>query len=129
MHRRRTELAAHYSERLEAVEEVIVPGVQPDRIHSWHLYVVRLRLDRLKIDRAQFITELQARGIGTSVHWMPLHMHPYYRETYGYQPHDLPVAAGLYPQLITLPLYPDMTDQEADYVCDSIKEVSKKSRK
>ena len=89
----------------------------------------RLRLDRLKIDRARFITELQARGIGTSVHWMPLHMHPYYRETYGYSPQDLPVAAGLYPQLITLPLYPDMTSEEADYVCDSIKEVAKKSRK
>ena len=122
-HRRRTELAALYDASLSAVEEIIVPQVQPDRIHSWHLYAIRLKLDRLKIDRAQFITELTQRGVGTSVHWMPLHMHPYYRETYGYAPRDLPVACSLYPQLITLPLYPDMTEGEVQCVCDSIKEI------
>ena len=106
-----------------------MPSVQPDRIHSWHLYVIRLRLDRLKIDRAQFITELQSRGIGTFVHWMPLHMYLYYRETYGYQPRDLVNAAALYPQIVSLPLYPDMTGQEADYVCDSIKQVVAREHK
>src|SRR5262249_5017836 len=84
LHRRRTELAALYFQCLGDVEEIILPQVQADRIHSWHLYVTRLRLDRLQIDRAQFIAELQKQGIGTSVHWMPLHMHPYYRETFGY---------------------------------------------
>jgi perosamine synthetase len=122
-HRRRTELAALYAELLKEVEEIILPQVQPDRIHSWHLFAVRLQLERLNIDRAQFITELQQRGIGTSVHWMPLHMHPYYRETFGYAPEDLPVACSLYPEIITLPIFPDMTEDEVIYVCRSIKEI------
>ena len=122
-HRRRTELVSQYRASLEEVEEIILPQVQPDRIHSWHLYVIRLKLDLLQIDRARFITELQQRGIGTSVHWLPLHMHPYYRETYGYAPQDLPMACSLYPEIITLPLYPDMSEGDVAYVCDSIKDI------
>ena len=128
-HRRRIQLAGQYRERLNEVEEIVLPQVQPDRIHSWHLYVIRLRLDRLNIDRAQFIEELTRRGVGTSVHWMPLHMHPYYRETYGYAPEDLPTAWAVYPEIITLPLYPNMTEGDVDYVCASIKDiVSRNSR-
>jgi perosamine synthetase len=124
-HARRTELALQYARSLREVEEVIVPRVQPDRIHSWHLYSIRLRVDRLKIDRAQFIAELKQLGIGTSVHWLPLHMHPYYRETYGYRPGDLPTAAALYPQLVTLPLYPDMSEEDVRRVCEGIKQIVK----
>jgi len=123
LHARRTELALLYTSLLREVEEVILPQVQPDRVHSWHLYCIRLRVDRLRIDRAQFIAELKTRRIGTSVHWMPLHMHPYYRETYDFRPGDFPVAAGLYPQLVTLPLYPGMTDDDVRLVCETIKEV------
>jgi len=123
MHRKRTKWADLCSRLLGGVEELILPRQQPNRIHSWHLYVIRLKLDRFKIDRAQIITELQQRGIGTSVHWMPLHKHPYYRETYGYAPDDLPTASSLYPEIITLPLYPDMTEGEVVYVCDTLKET------
>ena len=122
-HRRRTELVRQYRLALETVEEIRLPQNLADRIHSWHLFVIRLRLDRLTLDRAQFITELSRRGVGTSVHWMPLHLHPYYRETYGYEAADLPVAAGLYPELVTLPLYADMTPEEVGHVADCIKEV------
>src|ERR1035438_2731788 len=122
-HQRRTELAGLYGKSLKEVEEIILPQVQPNRIHSWHLYVIRLKLDRLKIDRARFITELTQRGVGTSVHWLPLHMHPYYRETYGYAPEDLPAACSLYPEIITLPIYPDMGERDVAYVCDSIKQI------
>jgi len=122
-HRRRTELVRQYRLALEAVEEIRLPQNLADRIHSWHLFVIRLRLDRLTLDRGQFITELSRRGVGTSVHWMPLHLHPYYRETYGYEAADLPVAAGLYPELVTLPLYADMTPEEVGHVADCIKEV------
>jgi len=125
LHARRTELALLYTTLLGEVEEVILPQVQPDRIHSWHLYSVRLRVDRLRMDRAQFIVELKKRRLGTSVHWMPLHMHPYYRETFGYRPGDFPVAAGLYPQLVTLPLYPDMSEEDVRWACETIKEVLK----
>ncbi|HVY71155.1 MAG TPA: DegT/DnrJ/EryC1/StrS family aminotransferase, partial [Verrucomicrobiae bacterium] len=122
-HQRRTALAALYTETLSEVEELILPQALPDRIHSWHLYPIRLRLDRLAIDRSRFIEDLQKRGIGTSVHWMPLHMHPYYRETYGYAPQDLPVAAALYSGLITLPVYPDLSEEAVVSVCDAIKEI------
>jgi len=122
-HRRRTELAALYQELLKDVEEIILPQVQPNRIHSWHLFVIRLRLDCLTIDRAQFIAELQQRGIGMSVHWQPLHMHPYYRETYGYEPQELPVACSLYPEIASLPIYPDLTEEEIAHVCRSIKDI------
>jgi perosamine synthetase len=128
-HRRRTEVAALYHEQLKNVEEICLPQVQPNRIHSWHLFAIRLQLERLSIDRAQFITELQQRGVGTSVHWQPLHMHPYYRETYGYAPQDFPVACALYPQIITLPIYPDLTEDEVKYVCRSIEEIVAGSRK
>jgi perosamine synthetase len=123
LHRRRTQLADRYCQALSSVDEVRLPSVQPNRIHSWHLFVVRLRLDRLKIDRAQFIQELKGRGISASVHWMPLHLHPYYRDTYGSTSLDFPVAGSIYPEIVTLPLYPDMTEESVDHVCRAIKEV------
>jgi dTDP-4-amino-4,6-dideoxygalactose transaminase len=122
-HQRRSELVGRYREGLGEVEEIVLPAVQPNRVHSWHLFVIRLKLERLTIDRAQFIDELKQRGIGTSVHWLPLHEHPYYRDTYGYAPQDFPVASSLYPEIVTLPVYPDMTDDDVRYVCDSIKSV------
>ena len=127
-HERRTALADWYTERLQDVDELVLPEAQPNRVHSWHLYPLRLRLDRLKIDRARFIVELKERGVGTTVHWMPLHLHPYYRERYGYAPGDFPIATALYPELISLPLYPDMTEEEVNHVCHSIKEILSRNR-
>ena len=123
LHQKRRDVVALYAQHLAEVEELILPSELPNRIHSWHLYAVRLKVERLKVDRAQVIQQLKERGIGTSVHWMPLHMHPYYRQKYGYKPEDFPVAAGLYPQLITLPLYPDMKQEEVGYVCDNLKAI------
>ncbi len=123
MHRKRAQWATLYSERLAEVEELILPTQHPDRIHSWHLYVIRLQLDRLKLNRAEVIDALKQAGITTSVHWMPLHQHPYYREKYGYKTEDFPVAARLYPELITLPIFPDMTEAEVTYVCDALKGI------
>lgn len=123
LHGARTRRAQLYSSHLADVEEIVTPKSHPDRIHSWHLYVIRLRLDRLKIDRAQFIAELKQRGVGTSVHWLPLHLHPYYSITYKYLPEDFPTSAALYPELITLPLYPDMTEGDVGQVCDAVKDI------
>jgi dTDP-4-amino-4,6-dideoxygalactose transaminase len=120
---RRTEIVDYYSARLRDVEEIILPRVQPNRIHSWHLYVIRLRLERLKLDRAQFIAALQKEGIGTSVHWMPLHMHPYYRQANSYAPKDFPIASALYEEIISLPVYPEMSEADRAHVCDSIKKI------
>jgi len=128
LHRKRTQRAALYSHLLGDVAELILPKQEPDRIHSWHLYSIRLKLDRLQIDRAEAIDALKLVGITTSVHWMPLHQHPYYREKYGYQPDDFPVASRLYPELITLPLYPDMLEADVTYVCDTLKKIISANR-
>ena len=125
----RARVASLYRQRLEAVEEIILPIEAPDRVHAWHLFVVRLRPDRLKIDRAQVITELKQAGIGTSVHWMPLHMHPYYRESYDYKPSDFPVSAKLFQEIISLPIYPSMTEAEITRVCDVLKDIVGRNRR
>jgi len=123
LHRQRTQRARLYSELLADVEELVLPVEHPDRIHSWHLYVIRLKLDRLQVNRAQVIDALRNKGITTSVHWMPLHQHPYYRQQYGYRPKDFPVAARLYPEIITLPLFPDLTEAQVSYVCNTLKDI------
>jgi perosamine synthetase len=129
LHRRRSRWAAFFSERLAGIDELILPRAGVDRVHSWHLYVIRLRLDRLGIDRAAFIGEMKRHGVGASVHWLPLHMHPYYRDTYGYQNVDLPVAARVYPELISLPLYPDLIESDAIHVCEVLSEIVAVHRK
>lgn len=123
LHRKRAQWAALYSEMLADVEELVLPYERPNRVHSWHLYAIRLRLERLKIDRAAVIEALKQAGIITSVHWLPLHLHPYYREKYGYEPGDLPVAASVYPELITLPLFPDLTEEDVSFVCNTLKSL------
>ncbi|MBA4148436.1 MAG: DegT/DnrJ/EryC1/StrS family aminotransferase [Verrucomicrobia bacterium] len=122
-------LADYYTELLCDVDELILPVQWNDRLHSWHLYVIRLKLDQLSIDRAGFIEELKRTGIGTSVHWMPLHMHPYYRATYGYQPGDLPKSRQLYEQIVSLPVYPEMTDADVEYVSETVRRLICKHRK
>ena len=128
LHKMRTLQARLYSELLGGVDELVLPKELPDRIHSWHLYCVRLRLERLKVDRAEVISGMKRAGIGASVHWMPLHLHPYYRETFGCRPSDCPRATALYPELMSLPLYPDLTAREVAYVCDTLKTIIRRSR-
>jgi perosamine synthetase len=125
----RRRVAETYARLLGDIEELDLPRELPNRLHSWHLYAIRLRLDRLCIDRVEFINALKAKGIITSVHWMPLHMHPYYRENYGYQAQDFPVAAGAYPGLVSLPIFPDMAPDQVAYVADAVREVIGNNRR
>ena len=120
---RRSDWAQLYLELLGDVEELILPGVLPNRIHSWHLFPIRLKLDAGNLDRAEVISEMKKAGVGASVHWMPLHMHPYYRRQFGCKTSDCPRAAAVYPQLISLPLYPDMTAEDVEYVCNVLKKI------
>jgi perosamine synthetase len=128
LHAKRTQWARLYAELLGDVDELILPQEMPDRIHSWHLYTVRVQSAGLNVDRAEVISEMKRAGIGTSVHWLPLHLHPYYRETFCCKPLDYPFAAALYPELMTLPLYPDLTEDEVTYVCRTLKEIIARSR-
>jgi dTDP-4-amino-4,6-dideoxygalactose transaminase len=123
LHERRRHWAELYSKLLEDVEEIALPRTMPDRIHSWHLFPIRLRLNRRGPDRAEVIDRLKRGGIGASVHWMPLHLHPYYRQTFGCQPDDCPRAASIYPELVSLPLYPDLTAEDVAHVCRSLKGI------
>jgi perosamine synthetase len=128
LHQRRSQWARLYSALLGDVEELVLPAVMPNRIHSWHLFPIRLKSDQFGLDRAEVISELKKAGIGTSVHWMPLHMHPYYRQQLGCEPSDYPCAAEIYPELITLPLYPDLTAEDVKYVCQHLKNILFRAR-
>jgi dTDP-4-amino-4,6-dideoxygalactose transaminase len=122
MRRRREVIAARYTEALADAPEVETPPADNNRVHSWHLYPVRLRTDRLAVSRNAFKEELRQQGVCTSVHWRPLHLHPYYRESYGWQPKDFPRATTLWERLISLPIFSRMTDEQVEHVIDTVKE-------
>lgn len=90
---------------------------------AWHLYVIELNLDRLTADRDTIIAALRAEGIGATVHYKPLHLHPYYQQRYAYQEGAFPVAEDYYKRCITLPLYPAMTDKDVVDVIEAVKKV------
>ncbi|HNQ77831.1 MAG TPA: DegT/DnrJ/EryC1/StrS aminotransferase family protein [Acidobacteriota bacterium] len=123
----REDVARRYRSGFEGLDYLELPPSSEDRIHSWHLFYIRLRLDKLKIDRARFIDLLKEMGIITSVHWMPLHLHPYYRETYGFSEGDFPEASRVWKRLISLPIFPGMKNEEVDYVIDSIRILCEKN--
>lgn len=116
MRLQRQKIAERYNDELRGSELLEIPANSPDRIHSWHLYPVKLNLDRLKADRDQIFYELAEAGVRCSVHWRPLHLHPYYQETFGWKPEHLPVASRIWQQLISLPIFPGMRDSEQDNV-------------
>ena len=119
----RARYAGMYSESFADMPEVETPLVHPDRKHAWHLYVIKLVLERLKIDRAQFIEQLHAQNIGTSVHFIPVHLHPYYGERFGYKRGDLKHAEQLYDRIVSLPLYPGMTEDDVHDVIRTVRYV------
>jgi perosamine synthetase len=123
MWQRRREIALQYNAAFCALSELQIPADHPDCQHAWHLYTMRLNLDQLCLDRAGFIQALKQLNIGASVHFIPLHIQPYYRETFGYVPSDLPVAFQEYQRVISLPIYSRMSGQDVQDVIDSVCEV------
>jgi dTDP-4-amino-4,6-dideoxygalactose transaminase len=124
----RRALARLYSEAFAACPALEVPIEYADHDHAWHLYVLRLRLDRMALDRQQFIEALRALNVGTSVHFIPVHQHPYYRRTFGYAPGEFPVADALYPRILSLPLYPALDMAAARYIADCVLEIAERGR-
>jgi perosamine synthetase len=126
--KRRREIADLYFRRLARVDELEMPPVGHANLeHSWHLFILRLRSEMFTVGRNQLIQELKEEGIGTSVHFIPLHLHPYYRDRYGYRPGDLPNAEDAFARCISLPIYPDMTDAEVDRVAGAIEHFVQKN--
>jgi dTDP-4-amino-4,6-dideoxygalactose transaminase len=120
--RRRAEIAARYDAGLSDQPVILPPKPPAGDVHSWHLYVIRLD-DSVGISRDEFIKEMAARGIGCSVHFIPLHLHPYWRETYKLQPHDFPAAWQAYRDAVSLPLYTKMTEADQTRVIEAVKDV------
>ncbi len=121
--------AEFYLRQLADVGEVELPPHPSDRIHAWHLFPIRLRLDRLTISRSEFFEALRERGVQCSVHWRPLHLHPYYAVNFGWTTKNLPVATEVWNRLISLPLFPGMTDQEANHVVTVVRELCRRHRR
>jgi dTDP-4-amino-4,6-dideoxygalactose transaminase len=132
LHAARRNLAAAYSARLGSSPVsglVELPAAAADGSHAWHLYIIRLKLDRLAVDRAGVIDALKGLGIGTSVHFIPLHLHPYYRRRWGYAPADYPVATAEYERVISLPIWPGLTAADIDRVASALEEVLTSARR
>ena len=125
---RRKEIAHRYTEAFSNLEEIVIPySLLPASHflsgHAWHLYVILIKPERLKIDRGRFIKELKKRNVGASVHFIPLHLHPYYRNNYGYKKGDFPDAEWVYERSISLPIYPKMSDEDVEYVIEAVRDV------
>jgi dTDP-4-amino-4,6-dideoxygalactose transaminase len=125
----RTGYVRRYQEAFTKVPELIVPYEEPQNRHAWHLYGIRVREELLTIGRNRFIEELKAANIGTSVHFIPIHFHPYYRERFSYKPGDFPVTEAVYQGLISLPLYPKMTPQDVEDVIAAVTDVVRRNKR
>jgi len=120
MRRERERIALRYCEALTRVDQIELPSHDDNRIDSWHLFAIRLRLKRLAIDRDAFMDELKQAGVGCSVHWRPLHLHPYYQKTFGWRAKDFPVATAQWKRLVSLPIFPGMRDDEIEHVINTL---------
>lgn len=127
--RRRREVVQAYNEAFSGNEALQLPVERTEVEHAWHLYVLRLRPGVLTIDRDRFIRELESCNIGTSVHFIPVHLHPYYRDRYGFAPDDLPVACENYRRMLSLPLSPRLTDEDLADVVEAVLQVVKRNRR
>jgi len=124
MRQAREGIAQRYSRAFSSCDELVIPTVLPDRSTSWHLYILRLRLDGLSTDRNGFIEALHRRGVACSVHFIPLHLQPYYRRAYGYRPGDFPHAERQYHSCLSLPIYPGMTESEINHVISAVQNTA-----
>lgn len=119
---RRQEMAERYTRDLAGLPLLFPPTAPEGDLHAWHLYVLRLK-PKAGIGRNQFIEEMAKRGIGCSVHFIPLHLHPYWRDSYHLQPQDFPYSLATYEQAVSLPLYTKMTDADQTRVINAIGEI------
>lgn len=117
-----------YHDGLKGLPGITLPEPDESGVHAWHLYVIRVDEAAAGISRERFIEELKQRGIGTSVHFIPVHLHSYYRTAYGYQDGDYPAAEQVFRQIVSLPLYPKMSLLDVERVIEAVKEIIKNSR-
>jgi perosamine synthetase len=120
---RRREIAARYTAAFRAVPALIPPSVRPEINPAWHLYPIRVDLAKLTVDRGQIFQALRAEHIGVNVHYIPVHLHPYYRSQLNHRNGEFPVAEAAYEQLISLPMFQGMTDADVEDVVRAMNKV------
>jgi dTDP-4-amino-4,6-dideoxygalactose transaminase len=120
---RRRHIVERYGKAFSALEHVRVPSEKPNVESACHIYALRLELEALSIGRDRFIEELRSRRINTSVHFKPVHMHPYFRQRYGFEASEFPVASDAFRRIVSLPLYPAMSDADVDDVIEAVVDV------
>jgi perosamine synthetase len=125
----RRRIAERYRESFADLPEIENPECAADVQHAWHLYVIQLNTDRLRINRQEFIKALKAHNIGASVHFIPLHLHPFYRDTFGYQPADFPSAAAVFDRIVSLPIYPHMSEENVRDVIVAVRNLAREYRR
>jgi perosamine synthetase len=126
---RRREIAKQYNEAFVSIKGISPLAVRPGIDHAYHLYIVKVQKDISGLDRATVYKELRSRGVGVNVHYIPVHMHAFYRNRFGTGPGLCPVAELAYEQILSLPVYPGMKDQDVDYVIENVKEILSRLRK
>ncbi len=119
----RESISAAFCSVLDDVAELELPYDSTDRIHARHLFAIRLRLEKLSIDRNEFAAKLRQRGVGFSVHFRPLHLHPYYAENFGWKESQLPTASTQWERLISLPVFPGMRQEEQQHVTEVVRDL------
>ncbi len=127
MWRRRVEIAKRYDAAFGARPELQIPARGANNQHAWHLYMLRVDNERMRGGRDAFAEAMKKRNIGVSVHFIPLHTQPYYRDTYGYKPEDFPVAYREFRREVSIPIYSKMSDRDVDDVIEAVLEVSSAS--
>ncbi len=122
----RESIALRYNQAFSTIPELEIPFDSEYARHAWHLYIIKLNLEKISVDRAEFIELLREENIGTSVHFIPVHLHPYYRDTFGLERGFMPQAENVYDRIISLPLYPKMTDTDVQDVIEAVRIVAAK---
>jgi perosamine synthetase len=125
----RWQIARMYDSAFRDLPEILTPACHASVLHAWHLYVIQIDVERLSIDRQQFVELLKDKGIGTSVHFIPLHLHPFYRDSFGYRPEDFPEASAAFQRIVSLPIYPKMTEKDVQRVTNAIRCVVEQHRR
>lgn len=123
LQKRRHEIVAKYDAAFAGNDALETPARRANVDPAWHLYTLRLRPGTLGIGRDEFIQELAARNIGSSVHFIPVHLHPFYREKYGFKPSDFPVAFSNYERIFSIPLHPRLTDADVGDVSTAVLDI------
>ncbi|ASZ63228.1 DegT/DnrJ/EryC1/StrS family aminotransferase [Bacillus subtilis] len=126
MQKRREEIAGRYQTAFQQIPGLITPFVHDDGRHAWHLYVLQVDEKKAGVTRSEMITALKDEyNIGTSVHFIPVHVHPYYQKQFGYKEADFPNAMNYYKRTLSLPLYPSMSDDDVHDVIEAVRDIVK----